>query len=77
MQDKTAWRPSYNVSLIRQDLAEKGWLPSHLARRARVSDMAVYRFLNGEHQTAPMAKKLAKALGRSVKRYLVGLATAS
>jgi plasmid maintenance system antidote protein VapI len=73
----TNWRPSYNVDLMRADLAEKGWLPAHLAKAAGVADMSVYRFLNGEHQTPPMAKKLAKAMRRPVRRYLVGLETAS
>jgi plasmid maintenance system antidote protein VapI len=53
------------------DMAEKGWLATHLAKTAGVSDMTVSRFLSGEVQTAPTAKKLAKALGRSIRRYLV------
>lgn len=49
----------------------RGWNNSDLARAADVSAMAVTRFLSGEHRTAPMAKKLADALGHSVRRYLV------
>lgn len=70
MQNDTSWRPSYDVTLIRQDMAAKGWLPTHLAKRARVSEMTVSRFLRGKHQSPPTAEKLAKALGRSPRRYL-------
>ena len=54
-----------------EDIALRGWLPVDLARKARVSDMTVYRFIRGERQTAPMAKKLAGALGYSIRRYLI------
>ena len=67
----TTQRPSYNVSQMLADMAEKGWLATHLARAADVSDMTVSRFLSGDVQTAPTAKKLSKALGRSIRRYLV------
>ena len=63
--------PSYNVVLLRNDIAAKGWLPTDLARRARVSDMTVSRFLSGERRTPRTAKKLARALGYSIRRYLV------
>lgn len=63
--------PRYDVGLMRQDMDVRGWLPIDLSRAAKVSDMSVYRFLNGGTQTAPMAKKLAAALGKSVRRYLV------
>lgn len=49
----------------------RGWLPKDLARKAEVADMTVYRFLSGDTQTARTAKKLADALGYSVKRYLI------
>ena len=61
----------YNVPLLKDDIAAKGWLPIDLARRAKVSHMSVSRFLSGERQTARMAMKLAKALGYSVERYLI------
>lgn len=54
-----------------EDLAVKGWLKKDLAAAAGVSAMAVTRFLRGERQTAPMAKRLARALGHSVRRYIV------
>jgi len=52
------------------DMAAQGLLKKDLARRAKVSAMAVTRFLRRERQTAPMAKKLARGLGHSVRRYL-------
>ncbi len=62
---------AYNVGLMEEDLAAKGWLRKDLAKRARVSAMAVTRFLAGERQTAPMGKKLARALGHDIERYLI------
>lgn len=67
----------YNVRLLGRDIAEKGWLPVDLARRAKVSRMTVSRFLSGERQTARTAKKLAVALGYSIRRYLVSSARAA
>jgi len=64
-------KPRFNLSLMRQDMAAKGWLNTDLARSARVSDMTVSRFLRGDRQTARTAKKLARALGYSVRRYLL------
>lgn len=65
----------FDGALMAEDIALKGWLPIELARRAQVSDMTVYRFLSGERQTAPTAKKLARALGYSVRRYLISSRT--
>jgi hypothetical protein len=61
----------YNVPLILEDMATKGWLKVHLADRAGLSQMTIGRFLDGEFQTAPTAKAIAGALGRSVRRYIV------
>lgn len=61
----------WNVALLEADMAAKGWLPVDLARQAGVSHMTVGRFMKRERQTARTAKKLAAALGRSVRRYLV------
>lgn len=61
----------FNVQLIAEDMAAKGWAKLDLATKAAVSDMTVIRFLRGEVQTARTAKKLARALGFSVRRYLV------
>lgn len=62
---------SYDVERLKEDMALRGWLPTDLARKARVSDMTVGRFLRGEVQTARTAKKLASALGYSIRRYFV------
>lgn len=64
-------RPTFNVALMVEDMTVKGWLTNELARRAGVADMTAYRFFSGEAQTAKTAHKLAKALGYSVRRYLV------
>lgn len=61
----------FNVAKMREDMAERGWLPTDLAREARLSDTTVSRFLRGERQNPRTADLLAKALGRSVKRYLI------
>ena len=61
----------FNVQLMTEDMAAKGWNKLDLAVRAGVSDMTVIRFLRGESQTNPTAKKLAAALGRSVRRYII------
>lgn len=63
--------PGYDVARMRDDIAGRGWLPTDLARAARVSDMTVSRFLRRERQTAKTAKKLAEAMGFSIRRYLV------
>lgn len=62
---------AYNVPLMQADMRLKGWIPIDLARRADVSHMTVSRFLRGERQTARAAKKLAEALGHSIRRYLI------
>jgi transcriptional regulator with XRE-family HTH domain len=61
----------YNVALMRDDQDRRGLNAVAFARRARVSHMTVLRFLNGQHQTAKTAKKLARALGHDVDRYLI------
>lgn len=52
-------------------MAAKGWIAKDLAGKSRVSEMTVSRFLRGVRQSPRTAKKLAKALGFSVRRYLV------
>lgn len=61
----------FNAQLMAEDIAAKGWSPAEFARLAGVADMTVYRFLDGTSQTAPTAKKLAKALRRPIERYLI------
>lgn len=72
--ETTEPRVTYNVQRLAEDIAAKGWTKLELARRAGVNDMTVIRFLRGDHQTAPTAKRLAKALGRSVRYYIGGAA---
>lgn len=61
----------FNARRMAEDMALRGWSKLDLARRARVADMTVIRFLRGDQQTAKTAKKLAQALGHSVRRYLI------
>lgn len=68
---KSPATPTYDVALLTDDMAGKGWLPIDLARKAGISHMTVSRFLSGERRTARMAKKMASALGYSVRRYLI------
>lgn len=62
---------TFNGQLMAEDMASRGWQRKDLARRGRTSAMTVGRFLSGEFQTPRTAKKLAKALGHDVERYLI------
>jgi transcriptional regulator with XRE-family HTH domain len=64
-------RIGFNTQLMAEDMVRRGLNKLDLSKRARVADMTVIRFLRGERQTAKTAKKLAKALGHDVDRYLV------
>jgi transcriptional regulator with XRE-family HTH domain len=66
-----ASRIRFDAQRMAEDMALRGWTKKDFAIRAGVSDMTVIRFLRGEYQTAPTAKKLAEALGYSVRRYLI------
>lgn len=61
----------YDVALMQRDMAERGWQASDVAASADCAVSTVTRFLNGEFQTPRTAKKIAGALRRSVKRYMV------
>lgn len=61
----------FNGQLMAEDMAIKGLSKLELALKAGVSDMTVIRFLRGERQTGKTARKLASALGYSVRRYLL------
>lgn len=61
----------FNEQLMVEDMTIRGWNKLDLARRAKVADMTVIRFLRGERQTAKTASKLARALGHTVRRYLI------
>lgn len=60
----------FNVTKMREDMAERGWLPTDLARAAGLSDMTVSRFLKQERCNPRTAERLARALGRGIRRYL-------
>lgn len=64
-------RPSYDVARVTDDMAAKGWIAKDLAEEAGVSEMTVSRFLRDIRQSPRTAKKLAGALGYSVRRYLL------
>jgi len=74
MSNTAATPIRYNAQLMAEDMAARGWTKDELAKRAGVADMTVIRFLRGESQTAPTAKKLARALRRNVRRYLISTA---
>lgn len=61
----------FNVHRLTVDLANRGLAATDLARLAGVSDKTVSRFLRSETQTPTTAKKLADALGYSVRRYVI------
>ena len=59
----------YDVEQMQIDMGRKGWLPVDLANAASVSKSTVTRFYDGSYQTSRTAKKLAEALGFSLRRY--------
>lgn len=61
----------FDAQRMAEDMALRGWSKLDLANEAGVADMTVIRFLRGERQTAKTAKKLALALGYTVRRYLI------
>lgn len=62
---------AFDVAKLAADIAERGWMPTDLAKAAEVSNATVSRFMRGQVQTAKTAGKLARALGRPVRRYVV------
>jgi len=62
---------TYDTERLRQDLALREWFGSDLARAAGVSDMTVTRALRGGPVSARMMGRLARALGFTIRRYLV------
>jgi transcriptional regulator with XRE-family HTH domain len=71
MQTHSEPRIQFDTQRLAEDMAIKGWNKLQLANHAGVADMTVIRFLRGESQTAATCKKLAKALGYSIRRYLI------
>lgn len=71
MKTRAATPVRFDAQRMAEDMALRGWTKLDLANEAGVADMTVIRFLRGERQTPKTAKKLALALGYSVRRYLI------
>lgn len=69
------YRIRYNVALIRRDMAERGWLATDLADATGLTDQTISVFLKDEIQTPRTAKRIAQALRRSVRRYMISSAS--
>lgn len=67
------WRARYDLALLRLDLAEKGWTQRDLARVIQRPPAVVCRFLCGHHASPKLASQIARALRRSVSRYVLGV----
>lgn len=63
-------RTPYDTDRMREDLLERGWNDAALAARARVARSSVSRFMAGASQAPAMAKRLARALGKPLRRYV-------
>ena len=61
----------FNVQLLAEDIARRGWAFLDLGKAAKVGAQAVGRFLSGKVQTPKMASKFAKAMGFPPDRYLI------
>ena len=64
-------RTTYNAERIVDDMARRGWNNSDLARAANLSNMTITRFLRREAQTAKTAERISRALGHSIRRYII------
>jgi transcriptional regulator with XRE-family HTH domain len=64
----------YDIQRMAEDMALKGWTRQDLAAHAGVSGMTVTNFFSGKSVRPPTVKKLASALGYTVKRYLISAA---
>jgi transcriptional regulator with XRE-family HTH domain len=71
MEEHPRPKVTYDVEKLAADMAAKGWNVHQLARVADVTDKTITRFLERQIQTAKTIKKLADALGHSVRRYIV------
>lgn len=63
--------PQWKTRLIRLDMELRGWNQRILATKAGVGENTVSRLLRGLPTTAPQVKKVARALGQRIDRYLV------
>ena len=64
-------RPVYDASLMVRDMAARGWHQGDLAKRTGLSSSTITRFLQGRIQMPRAAAKMAKALDRPLKRYVL------
>lgn len=53
-----------------RDRVERGWSKDRLAEIAGVSDMTIVRFLRGRPVKPSTLRRIADALGHSIRRYL-------
>jgi transcriptional regulator with XRE-family HTH domain len=65
------YRVRYSVRRMREDMARRGWMATHLAAACGLSVRTITRFLEGDTQTAKVAHKIATAFGHDVDRYLI------
>jgi len=63
----------YDVARMQDDMAALGFQPVDVARRCRppISPSTLTRFLKGTHQTARVAKRIARVLKHTVEDYLI------
>lgn len=66
----------FDHCLMERDAAAKGWTGTRLAARAGLAQMTVSRFFRGQPVRPDSAKKLARALGQPIERYMVASAEA-
>jgi transcriptional regulator with XRE-family HTH domain len=64
-------KPTFDTQRVVEDMALRGWEQKDLAAASGLSAMTISRFMRAERQTVKTATRLAKALGYSIRRYLV------
>lgn len=62
---------TYDIDRLKTDLAARGWVGTDLARAAGVSHTSVHRALGAGTVSPRMMDRLARALGYSIRRYLI------
>lgn len=63
--------PTWNTKQIRVDMTLRGWTQRELSKQAGVGENTVSRLVRGLPTTAPQVRKVARALGQRLDRYLV------
>jgi hypothetical protein len=61
----------FDVDKLAHDMASRGWLAPDLARAAGVAAWTVHRALNGQRMNPRTWDRLARAMGYTVRRYLL------